>query len=140
MAYLTFNDYYIMGGKLEDEEVFEDLEFAAEALIDNVTFGRLKNDTPVCEEVKRLTFFLINIAVSKANALSLGKGETENLSGAFIKNQSNDGVSVSYSSMNAADLYNVCNKEANRTILRYLHGVKNQAGRLVLYRGLYPGE
>lgn len=135
--YLTYAEYQTMGGTL-DEATFDDFEFEAEALVNWYTFNRLKNDTDIPEAVKRLMRYLINLAQSKASTLypsTDGTGVT-----AAIASQSNDGVSISYNVLSAKDLMDTLKDEAESTIRRYLQGVMNEAGRLVLYRGVYPDE
>ena len=65
--YLTYEEYQAMGGTIEDAAEFDDLEFGAEALINYYTFNRLKNDTNIPTEVKRLTKYLIDLAKKKAD-------------------------------------------------------------------------
>ena len=142
MAYLSYEEYQAYGGTL-DATTFANFDFEAEALINYRTFNRLKAYPEIPEEVKRLTKYLIDLAQKKAEALSLGAAaggaDTTNV-GAFITNETNDGVSVSYSGMASADLYKLCNKEATQAIDTYLDAVMDSLGRKVLYRGLYPGE
>lgn len=133
--YLTYTEYQSYGGTLS-QTVFNDFEFEAEAYINRLTFGRFMNDTVFPEAVKRLVFRLIDINQKKADALCLGGGDGN----AYVTQETNDGVSITYNGMSASDLYRLTKNESDRDILRYLQGVKNQAGQLVLYRGLYPGE
>lgn len=137
MLYLTYSEYLTMGGTL-DEIHFTNFEFQAEAQINYSTFGRLKGDTSIPEEVKRLTFYLVGLMERKAAAFSLGKSNTN--SDAYITSQSNDGVSISYNGMSPSDLIKLCKEDSLSAIRSYLEGVTNEAGRKLLYRGLYPGE
>lgn len=138
--YLSYEEYTAYGGTL-DATAFADFDFEAEALVNYYTFNRLKGDTTIPVEVKRLVKYLIDLAVKKGESLSLGaSGSDATNYGAYITNQSNDGVSVSYSGMGSADLYKLCGKEAEDAIKTYLDAVMNEAGRKLLYRGLYPGE
>ena len=139
--YLSYIEYLAYGGKL-DETTFNEFEFEAECIIDYYTFNRLKNDTVISEPVKRLVYALIGIAQKKAATLNLGVN-TSNIEGSgdvYVMQQSNDGVSTTYNGMSAASLYQLSKQEMSRTVFRYLATVVNQAGRKVLYRGLYPGE
>jgi len=138
VSYLTFEEYQELGGTIEEEELFDDLEFGAEAYINYMTFDRLKAYPTIPTEVKRLTYYLITLVKKKAESLSLGSGDVS--TGSYIRNQSNDGVSITYSGMASADLYKTCTVEANIAVKHYLSGVKDASGRKVLYRGLYPGE
>lgn len=135
--YLTYDDYKNMGGTL-DENTFVNLEFQVEAHINYATFNRLKADKEIPIEVTRLAYYLIELIGKKTAAFSLGKDNS--VSNAAITSQSNDGVSISYSGMNPSDLIKLCEKDIADNIRFYLEGVTNEAGRKLLYRGLYPGE
>lgn len=135
MAYLTYTEYQAYGGTLTQTR-FDDLEFEAEAYVNRLSFNRFMNDTTFPDALKRLVKKLIDVAEKKEDALSLGSKGGD----AYVTNQSNDGVSVTFNGMSASDLFRLTKTESDRLIVRYLSGVKNEAGRLVLYRGLYPGE
>lgn len=138
--YLTYEEYQSMGGTL-DATTFDDLEFEAEALVNWYTFNRLKNDTTFPEELKRLMKYLINLAYQQSQLTGAsGSGDSENVSAKAIASQSNDGVSISYNILSAKDLMNSCKTEGEKAIKMYLQGVMNEAGRLLLYRGVYPDE
>ena len=142
--YLSFADYQSMGGTL-DETTFNDYEFEAECLVNWYTFNRLMEEDPenYPEVLPRLMFRLIRMALDKANLLALdgrilADGTISDTP--YISNQSNDGVSVSYNTISASDLFTKLDKEMGDTIERYLNGVMNSLGRKLLYRGLYPNE
>lgn len=141
MMYLSHAEYTALGGTL-DPITFEEFEFHAETLINWYTFNRLKNDKDFPIEVRRLTKYLIDIAQKQADALNLGATliATDDGTHTHITQQSNDGVSVSYNGMSAADLFESCKDQMINAVKRYLQGVKNELGQLVLYRGLYRGE
>lgn len=135
--YLTYQEYQSYGGTL-DETTFNNLEFEAEALVNWYTFNRLKNDTNFPVAVKRLMLYLVNLAQEKANLLGAsGSGSVGNTA---ITSQSNDGVSISYNVLNAQQLMEDIKAQEDEAIKRYLQGVMNEAGRLLLYRGVYPDE
>lgn len=136
--YLTYEEYQNMGGTL-DVTAFDDLEFEAEALINWYTFNRLKNDSTFPVELKRLMKYLINLAYSK-NELIDASGSGSDTAGKTVASQSNDGVSVSYNILSAKDLMEATKNDAENAIKQYLQGVTNEAGRLLLYRGIYPNE
>ena len=136
--YLTYEEYKDMGGTL-NETAFNNVEFEARALIDWYTFNRLQNDIIYPEAVKRCVFNLVNIAGKKQQAFSLGQDNEGNITSA-ISSQSNDGVSISYNTMNASEAFKVSKNEMITVINQYLQGVTNELGRKLLYRGLYPGE
>ena len=137
--YLTYAEYQTMGGTL-DEATFDDLEFQAEALVNYFTFNRLKKDTTFPEELKRLMKYLINMASFKDKVLAASSGQTTGSSVGAISSQSNDGVSVSYNVLNAKDLAEDVKADSENAIKQYLQGVMNEAGQLLLYRGVYPDE
>lgn len=136
--YLTYEEYQNMGGTL-DETTFNDLEFEAEALVNWYTFNRLKEDTTFPVELKRLMKYLINLAYSKSGIID-ASGSGSDDTNKTIVSQANDGVSVSYSILSAKDLMDTVNAEGSAAIKRYLQGVTNEAGRKLLYRGIYPNE
>ena len=137
--YLTYAEYQNMGGTL-DETTFNNFEFEAEALINWYTFNRLKEDNEFPEEVKRLTKYLIDLAAEKAQLIGVSGSATAGTSGAAIASQSNDGVSISYNVLSAGQLMESLKGQEDSAIKKYLQGVTNEAGRVLLYRGLYPGE
>lgn len=136
--YLTYDEYTGYGGTLDDA-TFSNLAFGAERTIDYATFNRLREESVIPEEVKRLMFVLINNAHKQEEALNLGSSQN-GTSGKYITSQSNDGVSVTYNGMATLDLYTLCEKENSQLIQKYLAGVKDSKNRLLLYRGLYRGE
>ena len=126
-----------MNGTL-DEINFERFEFQAETQINRATFNRLKGDTVIPVEAKRLMKYLIDLLERRYAAFSLGKNEsTED---PYITSQSNDGVSISYNGIAPSDLIKLSEADALNAIRNYLDGVTNEAGRKLLYRGLYPCE
>lgn len=135
--YLTYEEYQSMGGTL-DEIPFTDFEFQAEAQINYATFGRLKREKVIPDEVKRLTKYLVDLVEKKAAAFSLGKGQSATPT--YITSQSNDGVSTSYNGLAPSDLIELCKADILNAVRSYLEGVTNEAGHKLLYRGLYPGE
>lgn len=153
--YLTYADYQNMGGTL-DETTFNTFEYEAETIVNWYTFNRLKGATEYPEELARCMFRLIYLAKLEADALLLGKqvtvtrdaeGEVINTAetSANIKSQSNDGVSVSYNSVDASDIFGALSKNSKdnplmNTVFRYLQGVRNSKGYRLTYRGLYPDE
>lgn len=136
--YLTYAEYQQMGGTL-DETTFNDYEFEAEVLVNWFTFNRLKGDTTFPEELKRLMKYLVTLAKEKADVQSSSGAEGES-GGKSIASQSNDGVSVSYNVLSAKDLMQSIAGEGEKAIQTYLQGVTNEAGKKLLYRGLYKGE
>lgn len=136
--YLTYAEYQSMGGTL-DQTSFDNFEFEAEAVVNWYTFNRLKNDTQFPEEVKKVIKYLISVAEQKASLLNPSTDGSSGIS-AGIASQSNDGVSISYNVLNASELMKDLKESEGETVKRYLQGVMNEAGRKLLYRGVYPGE
>ena len=136
--YLTYEQYQSMGGTL-DETTFNDYEFEAESVINWHTFNRFKKDTEYPQELTRLMYKLIALMQDKAQSMSVGDtvGDGSNQA---IASQSNDGVSVSYNVMSAADIMKAVDEEVKNCVRMYLQDVTNSLGHKVLYRGLYPGE
>lgn len=135
--YLTYEEYQNMGGTL-DEPTFNSFEYEAEVLVNWYTFNRLKTDISIPVEVKRLMMYLITLAQQKSDLLKAsGSGNALN---AGITSQSNDGVSISYNTLSAAQLMESLKGQEDEAVRRYLQAVTNEAGRKLLYRGLYPGE
>lgn len=128
--YLTYEEYQALGGTL-DATTFAEYEFDAQKVIDYYTFDRLKQDTVFSEAIKRLVFKLVSVLQTKDAAL------TAHGSSPAVTQQSNDGVTVQYNAMNAFDAYNVLKTEQGATIRQYLSGETNQAGEVLLYRGVY---
>ena len=138
--YLSYAEYTEMGGTLSETE-FHDYEFRAEAIINYATFNRLTGDTNIPDKVKKLVKYIIDMVQKKADSLNLGKGANSSQSGnIYITSQSNDGVSASYNGMASTDVFSLCDDEIQSAVRLYLYGVMNEAGRYLLYRGLYTGE
>lgn len=134
--YLTYDEYVIYGGTL-DETAYEAIEFEAQAILNWITFNRLRNEPSYSDEVKRCIYDLINLITMKRNALLSTGG---NNSDSTIARMENDGVAITYNTMSAADLFEKIHVDANRIVVRYLSGVKNSEGKLLTYRGLYADE
>lgn len=139
--YLTHDEYKKFGGTLE-ESTFTDFEIRAEMKVNYYTFNRLVNDNDIPSNVKRLMYVLIGLLQKQDEAMSLGQnvGSDSDTSALYIKSQSNDGVSTTYNSMDSNNVFAMCDQKIKSNIETYLQGVMNEAGRKLLYRGLYPGE
>ena len=123
--YLTLDEYEAMTDAEIDEIVFERMEYRARKKVDDATFGRLKNDSPVREAVKRLMAELIGVYSS----------EGETAAGSGIASTSNDGVSVSYVSPDQAA--KALNQRESELIRLYLEDEKTPNGYSVLSRWAY---
>lgn len=151
--YLSYAEYQTMGGTL-DEASFSEFEFEAETIVDWYTFNRFKKFEAYPENLSRCMYALIKLAKLKADSLMLGSQTTTTTTGgvttttttsAAIASQSNDGVSISYNTVNAAEIFRSLSAtakggEIENTVRRYLQGVVDSLGRKVLYRGVYEDE
>jgi len=140
--YLTYAEYQNMGGTLE-EATFDDLAYEAQTYIDWVTFRRLQEEgSNIPDAVKQCMYHIIKLIANKLAALQANPNglESHNEEGAGIKSQDNDGVSVTYNTLSAKNVIDTMKKEIDDTINRYLYGIRNNLGKNLLYRGLYPGE
>lgn len=149
--YLTFAE---STGAL-DEATFIQYEAEAEAIIDWYTFDRLRNEEVIPEKVKLCMRKLMELLVMRNTltngvvATSESDGYSESGGNYTIKSQSNDGVSVSYNTIDASQMFNKvasvftanpADSEFRNTVKIYLSGVKDSKGRNLLYRGLYKDE
>ena len=145
--YLDYASYQNMGGTL-DETTFSNFEYEAETIVNWYTFNRLKDEDEYPAELAQCMYRLIYLLKLEADALVLGREVSESSdAGAvpYVKSQSNDGVSISYNSVDASDLFDRLSKTGKdnplmNTVFRYLQGVRNSKGYKLTYRGLYPDE
>lgn len=141
--YLTYDEYSDMGGTL-DETLFNTLLLDAQGYIDWYTFNRLWKEewrTPeIMERVKICVYQLIGLVGAKSNLITPPASSTGINLAAQVSHQSNDGVTTTYGVFSAEMLYEKANKEIDSCVNRYLSGIMNNAGRKLLYRGLYTNE
>jgi len=138
--YLTEDDFSELGGSPESLASYNIYEFDARSKIDYYTFGRLKNEDyeDIPEAVKYCMLQLIQLATKQDTLSSIPTlADSEN---AGISSQSNDGVSISYNTLSASEVYQASKTEVETLIRRYLSGVTNKQGQELLYRGVYPNE
>lgn len=139
--YLTYDEYIDMGGTLEDETAFEQLEFEARSIIDWWTFNRLRKQTTYPEAVKRCMFKLITLIQEKEIAMTpVTKGSSDSITTGGIVRESNDDVVAEYNTLSAKQSMDMVRAETKTVVARYLQGVRNSLGHKVLYRGVYPDE
>ena len=140
--YLTYSEYLELGGTL-DETTFKDLEYETRSYIDWYTFRRLQNEEEIPNQVKECMYFLIRLIANKLDALNTlptTDSQTSVSGNASILSQSNDGVSITYNTLSAKDIISSMDSEIEKTLKRYLQGIRTSLGKNLLYRGLYPGE
>lgn len=103
--YLYIDNYLDMGGTSMPDIRFERLEAKARALIDRMTFGRLRGEDPVRDSVKYCMFDLIDAMVSDDKLETITGGRD-------IASMSNDGVSVTFASAGSAGALSAQNRYA----------------------------
>lgn len=121
--YLTYNDYHVLGGNL-DQAPFNLLEYNARKKIDERTFGRLIGKGQEYQEVKLCIFNMLKTLESYESYESQNKA---------VSSESTDGYSVSYATPNSSYI-EAKNGELDDVIDSYLSNlaVNNIP---VLYRG-----
>lgn len=141
--YLTYTEYQEMGGTLE-ETLFNSLLLDAQGYVDWYTFNRLWKDEwrteEIMERVKICVYQLISLVATKSNLIAPQTNSAGINVNAQATSASNDGVSTSYAVLNGELLFTHAKQEIEDSINRNLTGVMNNAGRKLLYRGLYPNE
>lgn len=141
--YLTYEKYQELGGTL-DETLFNNLRLDAQGYIDWFTFNRLWKEewrtTDVMERVEICMYQLIALVATKSNMITPQTNSAGINLNAQATSSSNDGVSTTYAVLSGELLFTHAKKEIEDTIDRSLNGVMNNAGRKLLYRGLYPNE
>ena len=125
MGYLTYEEYLGYGGSLKNI-AFDRIEYRAEKIIDNATFGRLKKETVISEAVKRLTFELIGVI---NNTDYSGEGYMP-----AVTQEENDGYSVSFAS-GAVMTIDQTRYQAKKLIEEYLSEEVDSKGTPLLYCG-----
>lgn len=111
--YLTYADYKIWGGNLENS-TFSRIEYKAEKIMDSYTFNRLQHDDAYSENVKRCMFELVELIHNNGEKI--------------VTSVSVDGYSESYKEFNPV--------EYGAIIKDYLFGETNQQGENLLYCGV----
>ena len=137
--YLTYEEYQAYGGTL-DEPAFNSIGYDVQAKIDYYTFSRLKKDTEFTEPVKRAFMKIIGLMDAYNKYLE----KVSNMDNPIVASASNDGVSESYGGYagnttpgDIETLADKLEKDIRAVIREYLSGERNQAGQLLLYRGVY---
>lgn len=94
--YLSLDEFEELGGATGiEDEIFARLEAKARAQLDRLTFGRLKHETDVRENVKYCMVDLVNAIHADESAGAIATGRE-------IASMSNDGVSISFSAGSAS--------------------------------------
>ena len=136
--YITYAEYQANGGKLT-ETAFDLNIKEAQAKIDYYTFGRLKNDTAISENVKLVLVKIIDML----NSFNSYQSMVTDTTAPIVSTASNDGVSISYGGymgnttpQNMADISKNSEAEIYKIIKLYLGGETNAQGQSLLYRGV----
>lgn len=123
--YLTFAEYQAWGGQ-QSESAYSRLEYKARMMIDEYTFGRLRDEETIPEAVKRLTFELVGMW---GNMDISGEGYA-----GVVDSESNDGYSIKMAAgtvLTAAESM----QQMGNMIETYLANEKTAAGVPLLYCG-----
>lgn len=126
MAYLTFNEYEDMGGKLEEEE-FDLYEFQARKQIDTWTDCRVQRMTAVPEAVKKCMMLIIRY--------KSGFGVDAQAGNQVLASFNTDGYSESYGSV--SDRTSAAEASLYKSVRSLLYGETDDEGTPLLYRGVY---
>lgn len=124
--YLTYEEYQQFGGELE-ESLFNRFEKQAESKVNYYTENRLVNDDVLPDG--------LNVAMMDLVELFDRKSQYSNPDGGIVSSESNDGVSVSYTSQTANDFLDSFDSTVSNIIKETLLHAKNQACVPLLYRG-----
>jgi hypothetical protein len=124
--YITYEEYVDMGGSVS-EGAFNRLETKARAAVDRVTFGRLKNESPMRDAVRYCMFDLINAANADDSAGAITAGRE-------IAAMSNDGISVSFASSGGASASVAARQAA--IVREWLAAETDAYGTPLLYAGV----
>lgn len=125
MVFLTFNEYVIYGGML-DEFAFNRCIFRACKIIETATYSRVTKMKEIPETVKRLCCEIVDIL-----------GMSENLD-ARISSKSQAAGNVSESVSYVTSSKDEISSEIDSLILDYLFAETDDRGFPLLYRGGTP--
>lgn len=123
--YLTYAEYKVMGGQ-QSESAYTRLEWKARMLIDEYTFGRLREEETIPEAVKRLDFELVGML---GNMDLSGEGYA-----GVVDSESNDGYSIKMAAGTVLTAAETMIQMGN-LIETYLANEKTAAGVPLLYCG-----
>ena len=127
MAYLTYNEYEDMGGKLGDEE-FPLYEFRARKRIDYWTDCRVQRMSEVPEAVKKCMMLIIRFDEKFGS-----EAQADN---PVVASFSTDGYSESYGGV--SEQASAAEVSMYKSVRSLLYGETDDEGTPLLYRGVYP--
>lgn len=119
MSYLEYHEYKGLGGELDAGD-YERYEIQAEQLINRDTFGRIEKLPELPEEVKRLTFELIEL------------NRKSDMTAEALASERVGDWQKSYRSTSAASY----TRAKSALIRTYLSGIFDPDGIPLLYRGV----
>ncbi len=129
MEYITYAEYAELGGVLSESD-FPKAYRRARAELDNITFGRLRNESAIDSDVKACLAEIIDICA--AGFVLYGSPDGVQA----VQSVSNDGVSVSYATATVGDWFATVYPNKVREIANlYLANKRNSHGVQLLYRG-----
>ena len=126
--YLKFDQFEMMGGSIP-EESFARIEAKARRLIDRATHYRIENETPIRESVKYCAYDLINALYAEESMGGIAAGRE-------IAGMSNDGVSLSFVTGNAATAAMAASARHMAIIRQWLEMETTESGVGLLYAGV----
>lgn len=124
--YLTYDEYYDMGGAMTDEDAYARHAARADAIINRMTHGRIKDESPVRPCAMYAAFALIEAMHSDSIAASDGRE---------IASMTNDGMSVTYTNGGSSATIER-NKRYAGIVREYLEYETDANGTLILYAGV----
>ena len=123
--YITFEAYSGMGGSIDDSNVFARYAARADSVIDRMTHGRIRDETPVRSCAQYAAYALIE---------QMRADDESAYNGRAVTGMSNDGVSVSFATSGDAGMDRARRYAA--IVSDYLQYETDANGTLVLYAGV----
>ena len=120
--YLEHEAYLEMGGSIAEEGVYKRYAARADSIIDRMTHGRIRDETPVRPCARYAAFALISNMCAEAE------------DGREAVSMANDGVSVSYASSGNAAIDRARRYAA--IVSDYLQYEEDESGTPLLYAGV----
>lgn len=129
MEYINFPEYVALGGVLSEAD-FGRAYRRARAELDYRTFGRLRNEPVVSDDVKACIAELVDLCAVGYALYSSPDGVQA------VSSISNDGVSVSYATATVNDWFaTVYPNKAAEIVNLYFADKRNSRGEQLTYRG-----
>lgn len=126
--YLSYDEYVDLGGTLGAVE-FGTLESEAEYYIDRYTHGRLKTEEHIPASVKPCAKKIIGLLETR----KVKKGQS------IISSESNDGVSVSYNTLDPERAEALLQNKIKSAVYLYLAYERSSEGVPLIFGGVVGG-